>query len=242
MVHTRPPWSSKWRMIKVFEQIDSGELAARLGSPSVQDRRGNVLWMENFESTPLQWDVFRSSTGCAAEIMADKYWMGSQSCKLTAGSVTNTYTYINKYFSLPQIAKFGIEVMSLFEDAKFYLSMYLDGHTGSAQIRAGIRYNLDTDKLYYHDSGGGWTEFQDDVSYTLDKEWWLYLKMVLDWSTGKYIRAIVGGTEYDLSSYSYKSTPGDADAYIELRFLVMTLEDADNSCYIDNVIITQNEP
>ena len=62
MVHTLPDYSTKYRMTNVFGNIDHSELAARLGSPSTFDRRGNIIFMDSTQILPTYHRIFRANT------------------------------------------------------------------------------------------------------------------------------------------------------------------------------------
>ena len=55
MAHGAPDWFGTTPQGMVHRVADLAELAARLGSPDVFDRRGNVLFMDSFENGQNNW-------------------------------------------------------------------------------------------------------------------------------------------------------------------------------------------
>ena len=55
MVHTLPDYTTKYKTAIVFGNLDHAELAARLGSIDIYDRRGAVIDLDNFEAPYMRW-------------------------------------------------------------------------------------------------------------------------------------------------------------------------------------------
>jgi len=242
MSHTLPPWTSKYKLVKVFGNIDNNELAARLGALSVQDRRGNLVWYDNFEGLSINWFEFAFGTGAGVALDSSKYWLGSQSLQIKTGDSTANTTYIQKYFSLPELARIGLECMVWLKDDECRFAHTFYGFTGSQAYSASLRFTASTGVLEYWDVTSQWVEIDASVNWKEDVDMWLLMKLVIDWTTGKYVRAIVGDTEYNLSEYSYASAADATKPAIALRFVLATTDNANRIANIDNVILTQNEP
>ena len=79
------------------DPVSNAELAARLGSPDTFDRRGDVLWMDDFESG-LKWRTSLLGTGSLIDLTATMAASGGKCCRLVTGSANNDYAYLLRHF------------------------------------------------------------------------------------------------------------------------------------------------
>lgn len=242
MVHTLPDYTTKYRMTQIFGQIDTGELAARLGSPSTQDRRGNVIWMDDFEHSSAKWDLLSQGDGAAAAINNTRSWTGSQSMKHTTASDPPNFNHMRKDFSQLPAGRIGAELQAWFSHANIEMHLYLYGYSSVGSYEGALKLDLNADTLSYQPSVGDDVVICHDVPWVVDLEMWLMLKLVIDWENNEYIRAILGHTVYDLSGIPLK-TNGTGVAPRSRVYIYFVSKDNNNrEIYVDNFILTQNEP
>ena len=242
MVHTLPPWTSKWRMAKIFGQIDSGELAARLGSPVTFDRRGNIFWYDDFEGSSQKWYSGFIGAGTAS-LNATRSWRGSQSMKMTSGATSGNAALIRKAFYNPSDANIGLEFKVLTDAADSEIKVYLYGYYGTKAYYGAISYSYGDKTLDYSKGTTlSWVELETDIYLDILRETWLPIKMVIDGNTAKWKRIIVGDTEYNLSGIDLVAQAPSAERHSFVVFYIFNTDNAAKTCYIDDVIITQNEP
>lgn len=241
MVHTLPPWTSKWRMATIFGQIDQGELAARLGSINSFDRRGDTVFMEDFEAPVLTWTTTPIGTGSDVSLSAASYKNGSQSLKITAGSTSPYIASATKHLALPTQSRLGFECsFSAHDDLKQFAiaSALFDGTT---RYVATILYDHNGDHIDYYNSGGTYTQIASGIKFKADDNMFMPLKFVIDSSTSKYVRMLFGDTEYDLSDIALWSTASALNPYVSIIITIYGSTGKNPISYIDNVILTQNE-
>ncbi len=131
MVHTLPDYTSKWKTQTVTAIADNAELAARLKSIVTFDRRGNIIWMDDFEGAILLWETALSGTDAAIAISAASAHQGSTSCKLTAGKTATRYAIIRKDLAPVKESRFGLECCFTVEDKTHKMVLAIsrwDGH------------------------------------------------------------------------------------------------------------------
>jgi len=228
-------------MAKIFGQIDSGELAARLGSINTFDRRGNVLWMDDFEGASLNWQSTTLGVGAGVTLSTAYKLTGSQSCKLTTANTVNATADIYRYLSFPVLSKIGWE-MAFTSDVDFdYLTWTMNLFSGTYWSTANIKYDNSEKKIYYGDSGGEWQDIA--VVEELDDGPHLFniIKLVADFNLRYYTRLILNDVEYPLSSYVMRHVESDIRPRLYIDYTIRTGVAANTSSYVDNVIITQNE-
>ena len=242
MVHTLPDYSTKYKMVRIFGQIDTGELAVRLKSIVTNDRRGNVMWMDDFEDISQKWDYNEYPiTGLCAHTSKYSY-SGTQCMQINSGAHSAAVSGIDKRFPQPPQAKFGIEcfVRHLGADCNFGLA--ITARDGNYAYDGDVRYYPDEDELKIRTGLTDYTSLGTGILPISDEELWYSFKIVIDWATKKYVRAIVGYTQYDLSKYSLFTYGIVERPYLKLRLRLFSENDDNHTCYVDNVIITQNEP
>jgi len=242
MVHTLPPWTTKYKMTKIFGQIDTGELAARLGSPSVEDRRGNVVWYDDFEGASKKWAYTVTGAGSAVALNAAYSWRGSQAMKITTADDPDDVCGIDKYFNLPSETRIGVEIHALFRHTKEKLYIVMTGYDGGHYYDAELIFDRENLTLEYLDSDNVPQTLDNSVSYYSGYEQWLLMKLVIDWDTKKYVRAIVGDTEYDLSTYNIRTVASLENPILWTVIWGYPTDANNHDIYIDDFILTQNEP
>ena len=242
MVHTLPDYTTKYKMTKIFGNIDTGELAARLGSCNTFDRRGSTIWMDDFEEPILRWSVIGGLTLGDAVLSTAKMQSGAQSCKINTGDTNGFPTIIRKDMDYSVAGRLGFEfaqtrdalVATMIWEAKVYDGTWLHfvrltytDATGIVSVynSAGAEETIATVPFF----GSGGTEF-------------IHMKFVFDMTTHRMVRFIHEDRTYDISNVLYWCPASGNPSHIELRMYVDGDVGQDRTIYLDDVIVTQNEP
>lgn len=242
MAHGTEDWGVTSGLKTTYKLSDMGELAVRLGSIVSFDRRGDVVVLDDFEASTLKWHTIRVGTGAAAALSTTAARNGSQSLKLTMGDAENDTTYAYRYAPNPVLGKIGGEYsFSLGADLKL-LTHTLLLRDGAYQHDPYIIYYPQDNILGYHDSDGGITELTDSLDLYEYPFFFNTWKLVVDFKKEEYVRAIVNEVEYDLSGISYKKTVSATTPLFRLALAVVNNSAGNHHVYVDDVIITQNEP
>jgi hypothetical protein len=133
--------------------IGLAELAARMGSIVKNDRRGQVVWMDGFESALLKWT--ESGGGGSANIVQTPVHTGDNALELTGNALT--FYNVTKIESFSGDSRTGIElafsVPPTFLDGliTFGFIRYVDFGTSyySRCLYQGTEYDLSPYKLHY---------------------------------------------------------------------------------------------
>ena len=234
---------TKYTQFHVVEVVNADELAARLGAISLFERRGEIIWQDDFECSTLKWiqdvgTVARSTTSARN---------GNASLKLTTGaSVDNLSRGIWRgYYPSTYTNKVGAEFSFALGASIKYIMLTLGLVVDSTHFYQGIvRYRPQDNDLQICTgiSPAVWTTIATSLDlYEQDKMYHTW-KLVIDISSWKYLRLYLDDNEYDISSYSIDySTPSNAR-----RRTVVDLEISNNAsgahyAYIDDFILTINE-
>lgn len=220
----------------VYTSSDVGELAARLGSPVTHDRRGNVLWFDDFEGLLNKWDTIAGAGG-SVSLSTTECRMGTQSCKIVTGAAAGSQ--IRASVAYPSQSKLGFEI------AFRAMSPHVIGfrsivYTGQQQQKFYIQLDIDEGTLEFYQEGFIWTNFASGLPTDFSNCFYI-AKLVIDPVTGKYTRFVLNYQEYDLSSYISVAQ----DNLEPPRLVCHYIADSPGFCatdYVDGAIITGNEP
>jgi len=229
-------------MVKVFGNVDTNELAARLGALSVEDRRGNIIWSDSFEGVPDNWYIDAAGAGASLTKNATHSWLGSSCMKIVTGTENAQAQRIQKGFAAPMNSRIGIELHFFPPGAGYIFLMQVWGYNGTHSYTGILEFNQTDDKVYIHDSAGASREIQSYILNPAGQLQWQYAKLVFDWKTMKYVRAIYNENEYDISTYGLRSAVNATNPCFSVWLWVVSQGTTSHNFYIDDFILTQNEP
>ena len=242
MVHTLPPWSTKYKMIKVFAGLDLSELAVRLGSSVVFDRRGNVVFLEDFEGGTLFWAVSGAGTGHSEALSTTWGKTGSKSCALTAGEGAMGQARIYREFYIPIVGKIGIESSFTVDADTDYIQLEFYHYNGSGYKAGAIRYDVANTKIQYDSSAHSWTDLITSYELNTTTKQFNTWKMVLDLENAEYERILINDREVDMDGLGLYDTETGGTEHLRVSIRHDSADAAAKTIYIDNVILTINEP
>lgn len=229
-------------MVTVFGQIDTGELAVRLGSIVSFDRRGNVIWMDDFEEAFLNWAVTAGGGGGKASLNMTASLSGSQSCLVQSGTTTEDPTKIIRGLAFPVLGRMGFEIANSYHSLINILTWRIVIYDGSTLHVAKIYWHNGLDRLYYVDHENNPQVLATGVDLSQLAHGFNVVKLVCDFLTGEYVRLICNGKTIDMSGLRYYQTSLTAYSRMLVEFWVDGVTAQDAAVYVDNVIVTQNEP
>lgn len=242
MPHGGPDWGTEGPLKTVYTVQDLGELAARLGSLDTFDRRGNVIFIDDFESTLNKWHVLYTAGVAKAEITAKYAHSGCFSALLKTDSGSGKIQCIRHSMPYPVLSKLGFEFSFSIGENIDYFILDAELNDDTYRYQPVIMLYTQSTKGKYRDKNGEWQNLPQITHIGLASYAFNTCKLVVDYPNKKYARLIVNNVSMDLSSITlqtggYVPIP---DIQLELK---ITNEGIDPGiAYIDDVIITQNEP
>ncbi len=242
MAHGKPDWNRTAGPATTYQLDDLGEEAARLGSIVTFDRRGDIIWLDDFENTLNKWEDTLGGTGAAAAISTVRMRNGGNSALLTGGSDGTGQSEIIHRSPFTVASRVGME-SSFHTDGEIdYLQMQIITRDGTDQVTYNVRFDDAGQILSYLNSGGTRTtivsSFQVENLATLFNTW----KLVVDQTTGEYVRLIINNTEHDLSGNGGFGASSALEAHVQIDLFLHSRSGQNDTAYIDDVILTQNEP
>lgn len=242
MAHGLPDFGIYTAKETVFNLDDMADLAVRLGSIVEYDRRGDVIWLDDFESPIMKWEDRGSGLLWEMHLNHTTPKSGAQHLRLRTTPGVNAWVSARASQQFRGSYRIGAEYAFCQLGASASIEIRLDIYTGSRWVFGKIRYNSITDKLYYQNSAGGWPEFADNVfvrSYIFHYNTW---KLVIDAQREKYVRALLGNVEYNLSEYALSATDSGLSPRTIVELYLLSGVALATQVDIDNFVLTINEP
>lgn len=225
-----------------YPMVDLGELAARLGSPYAFDRRGTVVWLDNFTNGLGPWRVSGSGTGNAVTLVTTDTYRGPAAAELKAGSDGSTLSQIGRNIS-PMVAGrmgalAGISMSTACQHFRIAIHRYHD-----TTRTEGILFIRDTEQdLAIRDENNNTVSIAAIGEPVFVSKHYHEVKLVVDFVTNDYVRIIFNDTEYDISEYPlYETTTTEVPFYyVTLR---LTGNAGDNDlAQVSHMVVTVGEP
>jgi len=242
MPHGTPDWGVDWIPRTVWGLEDLGEHAARLGSPHLWDRRGDVIIQDSFEHGLGQCGRLGSGANWAVRLEGGYAWRGAFSAKLITGDEKGNYARIRYVHGLPVDSRLGLEFTFSPHANTRTIYWTIIRNDGTGAIRAPVWYEFQNDLLWCRNGDAPHVNFGTDVN--LSDEMWHTGKLVADFGVTprRYVRFILNNQEWDLTPYALQAIIGgpQQETYWDIHHY--TNVDANIAAYVDNVIVTQNEP
>lgn len=226
----------------IASMADSGELAARLGSPDVFDRRGNVVFIDSFGNDLIPYHKVEQGTGASVSVVTDYSRTGAFSCKMVGGSDADSFARLQKWVSYPALTKWGFEIGFTYnEDVEHYdfLIILVDGTDWYYMEIALVPAD---DALYYLDQAEARQPIATNLGLYSTHYLFNFIKLVADLDSKKFVRVILNETEYPLDTISLRTGVAAAGHFLLARIEVVSPLLSNELAYIDEFIITQNEP
>lgn len=229
-------------MATIFGHVDMGELASRLGTIDMFDRRGNIVWWDDFNDNAAKWALTGGGVGNAQALSEDTAYIKGKCLKLTAGSDGDLEAIATRYFPLPVTTRLGIEIIFAMNDKVNYFDLVIQLDNKTKLYYPWLRIDQTNDRIRRLTSPGNFSTVLDNPGLYESEQCFHALKLVWDYSTGKYIRLIVDQNTVDLSAYSVYSTGTSGTAISAVTIDVFSDNGANGILYLGGFILTQNEP
>jgi len=241
VTHGQPDYGMYTLAQTIYRLADMGELASRLGSIVTFDRRGEVIWLDDFESDLTKW--YNLTPGGGVEITAsnERCRNGGFSAKVYFPAAVTTNQTLEHRQPYPVLSKIGFEASFTTSDKMDFIEFYLVLYDRTNLYRGLIRYNMQTRILQYYD--------HNDAPQILDASLYLHhdvrlfhtMKLVVDFVNKRYERLILDDKVYDMSAYAVYPFGSGVWGHLLCYFNIQNFNDEECTTYIDDVILTQNE-
>ncbi len=235
-------WATNPAGLIFVPNLDLAEIAVRLGSIVSHDRRGDVMFLDSFESGKEKWAETISGDGAAVDLATDQARNGAYSVLLTAGTTNAMYAQVTHFVPFPELGPMGFEFGFLPLTGLTALWWHMDVYSGTTRTRFRVRWRGSDNDLQYEDSAGTWVTFATDVTPFSGSTLFNVGKLVADPSTGDHVRFLLNDVTYSLAGIAGSSVATGTDAHLTMAALAFGDSIANRQCYVDDFILTRNEP
>lgn len=242
MANDYPDYGVYGGLTPVATIIDRAELAARLDSINVFDRRGFTVWQDDFEAPSLRWTPIQQGVGVLPVLSTATAFSGVQSVLFDAPAGMLSESTIRRYFPLLRLGRIGVEfwIQSTAFDTQFF-RIWVRIYDGALPSWVELWYDPFNSTISITTTVG-LVPIVTDVYMQTTNFYFLPIKLVVDMDTDQYIRLMVGDREFDISAYFIPVAAASANRYIFTEITLISNVGVDALLYLDNFILTQNEP
>lgn len=242
MPRSAPDWYPLRRQVYSTVSTDMAEVAARLGSPVVHDRRGTVIYIEDFASGLSHW-ILSVPTGGAAHLSLFRARHGLLSLRLFSPTGAFAATEAFRRFPPPPLAgRVGVESSFDVYHGVGLVQLFLSYRDGQRAAAYGVRFSAASAEVTYFDATGSWATLVPPFTLPVDLDRFYTWKLVVDPARYQYVRLLIDDRIYDMSGIAAYTQPDTS--FTSLRVGVGALGTASGSitAYIDDIIVTVDEP
>jgi hypothetical protein len=240
--HGLPDWGVTAGAQTVYQMNDLGEAVVRLGSPVSFDRRGDVIRIDSFEDGLANWNVYGSAPGGAVYLSLLASRSGLYSVKLIGPSDPALISWLAHSSDYPVRSNLGFEISFSVLAAVGRLRFQVTVWDGTEASTCGIMYDGTAKTLSYYAANGAYTPFATGIDLSNVPTPFYTSKLVVDIVNNQYLRYIFGANQYDLSGIPMYTAPSPLPPHALFQVLLTGLAGSNPSIYVDDYILTQNEP
>ncbi len=241
MSRGHPDWNVNVDWYSFFD-IDSAELAARLGSVVTFNRSGRVVHIDKCTHDPITWEVGEFGTGASVVLDSTKSFRHQTSIKLIAGSDGVGRAAISKNMPVIQLSQHGIEFTWSPSFNAYIVALaiiYFDGTNSYTFI---VRCDMNAQTLKYWSSGGAYVDFATITDLAAKTKYWHITKLVVDLVNFEYVKFYLDDTEYDLADIAGQESADSATPHIEISVYHQGAPSGNPYIHVNDFIFTMDEP
>lgn len=241
MPHGTRDWGHVGPRTTTFGLDDWGEVAVRLGSPVLYDRRGDVVWMTDFREGISELLPSNFGVGSGVSLWTGAQRQGAFCVALICGAALDDYGQVQKYVPYPVTSGIGVEVSFSVAQHTWSVEMGFFWLDGTRERQAAVRVRPTANVLEYYDGTLGWTQEAAGLDLRELDYAQHTMKLVANTVDNRYVRVLLNQNEHPLAPHPVVDV--GAATTIDLMMYVLHVGDGGGAdeCFIDNMIITQNE-
>ena len=221
---------------------DLAELAARLGSPDVYDRAGNVVWMTNFDHGLQGTEFDVDPVASEGYVTAARSCHGAFSLLFDPSADEGSYVTWGRVVQFLLTGKVATEVVLSTDAYPGGVKLVMHYYTGERQLGAVVFYKLSNKAWYIQAKDLGWVKILESYEIQSGPTAWHHVKLVVDTKEKRYVRLLIDRKVVLLPEYELTDEPSEDLGQLEVRFEVYGEPAYHAPAYLDTVLVTQNEP
>lgn len=242
MAHGYPDWGAGQTAEVVHRVADLGEMAVRLGAVNRFDRAGSVIDQISYEHGRVRFWGLGGGFGGSIDLSTGQAKTGGYSCQVTAPMDDTLYAFLGEEFGVRSGGRIGLEMSLLVHEGFTKCDGLLWVRTRDEERHWSWRFNAVTGIWYVQTGVVAFVEVSATADLLALGDQWHTIKMVVDPDTGKYHRLLINANDIDVTAHSGYVPLAGGDPYMGAMFVFWGSDTDNEYCYVDDVIVTENEP
>jgi len=234
-----PDWGEYAQQDLLIKTFDLGELAVRLGCPSILERGGTIIFMDNFEDGYSRWQR-TPQANCQIVLSHKKTFSGGYSARFAFSGATVDWSVLRASIPFLYTSTYGVEAIMLFNSDQITVYCGIDHVQDGTLHRYYFRFVPALNSLYISTPGGD-VLLADDLKIDVSGNLWIFAKLIADVKAGKYWRLKVNERSFDISAYAPYSIVSAEVNNISLILHANNISAPACDLYLGSAIITVNE-
>jgi len=216
------------------------ELAARLGSPVAFERRGQVIFYEDFDKGVSDWRWTAETADSYIKLASGSKMHGGHSAYMFRTANSGGYNKLGRRLCASPSGSIGVSMWYRMLGSPDKIRLNLTVDDGLETHGGGLMIDTATDMAYYKNSAGADVFIGIYNCYPPTEKQWRFLKFTMDLTADTYGYAILDGAEYDLSAVAIDTgITGVSQILPTVEIYAEVGNDAE--VYVDNLVITTAE-
>lgn len=242
MTVDRDDWYTYTPRGPIYPVVDLGEHARRLGAINTFDGRGDTVWYDDFESGIEKWTATPIGGSSAVEWSGSRARNGGYSAKITVGPESWARVEFGHFQPYPVLSRLGFEVSFTMDADMSYMEFHHILCDGNERFLARAWYDEENSILYIIDDQDHDVVVAQNLTLYEADYMFNTLKLVFDPQSSRYVRLILNDQEYDISDTLVRRITFDFSPRMESYVVAVPVDTKTPVIYVDDVILTQNEP
>jgi hypothetical protein len=242
MGHGTPDWREAAPKETTYALGDMAELAARLGSIVTFDRRGDVVFLDSFDSGLSAWTVKSVILASDAYPVVTPTRSPGLAITLVTPADTADFQSIYRVSPLPVLGKIAIECSFTPVDELAYFVLVLAYYAGEHVWDFTVWYDHVLGEISVSAAGGSYPVIGSPGVQRVYGGSLCVFKTVVDLLAIKYNRVLFNEHTYDASAYGPVGTDALDKPSLIVSVQAWAATAANIGVTIDDFILTQNEP
>lgn len=236
-----PDWAQVAPQDLLARVLDDAELAVRLGAASIFDRRGSVVYADDFSHGINRYAVISQGSDTFARISHRDSLLSGYSLRCNTGSTGGEQAGASVSVPLITDTPIGIEALfaSASQDIRFNVGLQV--HNGTSLLEYLMRWDRNSDDLEVKTGVSTFTDVDTDLDHFVGVHAWAHLKLVIDPAAETYLRGRVGQDLFDLSALSPATLPTTGGPGVAGRVACDSSQASADDGFVGLVVITVNE-
>lgn len=226
----------------LYRNIDPTELAVRLGSVNTFNRSGDVIFQDGFESGLAAFYDTAPGVDAETDITPLTARNGGFSCLMISGLSDEGNTLVGKFLAYPFLCKMGFEVSFSYPSTGIQIYIALMIYTGTERLLGILVIEPASKRIRYYNGDVVWPTLLSNINPAVGAQWFNTIKLVIDFENRIFDKVFINKDVYDISAYDLHIANSTAAPLVDTEVYIFPTTDVNRTLYIDDWIMTINEP